>query len=891
MLGHAFFRRLQFLLSRDKQRQELEEEMRLHIELRTQKLLQQDLRAPEYMAQRLFGNQTLLKEQANDMWGWNWLEDLARDLKQTKRMLAANPGFAVIAILTLALGIGANTAIFTVTNALLLKSFPLPDPQQLYRVFTTRQPWTVGNTGDSTTSFSNNLYQHLRTNQRVLSALVAYVPLGFDKISVRAGSLPEEVAAEMVSGNFFTGLGARAACGRTLLPEDETAHTSFAELSYGYANRRFGNACSAIGNSIDIKGVPFTVVGVTAPNFLGVESRPSDIWIPLQNRPELNAWGSADASYWSDPKWWCILMMARLKPGVSQAAAEAALNPPFVHAAYDPLGGKPARGEQPVRLSLVPAKGIPGLDTFKQPLIILQVMVGLLLLIACANVAMLLAVRNTARGREFCVRLAIGGSRSRLIRQLLAESMVLVFGGTILGLAFALLATRALASWAQLEIPPAPDGTVLLFTCLVSVLAALAFGIGPAFGVMRVALANAIKNSAATAFRDRSRVTSGNILTTVQIALCLVLLVGMTLLVRTLQNLKDVNLGFRTSGLLVFGLSPEMSDQKQATAFYQDLIARLRSLPQVQSVTLMGNRPGTNWSNNTTAMVDGKPPENVSNDMMRWNNVGPDFFTTLGVPFLSGRDFKDSDTAQSAPVAIVNQLFADRFLKGRNALGHTASYTNSKPFTIIGVVENHKYIGVGEDPIPMAWFPYLQVGDIGAMHVELRTVLPPLNILPAVRAKVAEIAPELALLQPRTQQAEFDRSISSEALLARLSLSFAVIAVVLVTIGLYGTISYSVRRRTTEVGIRVALGAERNAVIWMILRSALLLCGFGLALGIPLALASSRYMASLLYGVKPTDPASLVSAVIGILAVGAIATYLPARRAASIDAMQALRYE
>jgi predicted permease len=696
---------------------------------------------------------------------------------------------------------------------------------------------------------------------------------------------------ELVSGNFFTGLGVHAACGRVLSADDETQHNPFTELSYAYATLRFGDACSAIGHTINIKGVPFTVVGVTASSFKGIDAGPTDIWIPFQTRPELNAWGSTDGSFYSTPNWWCMLMMARVKPGVTQAAAEASLNPLFQRAAYEPLGGKPAQGEKPMALGLVQAQGIPGAEGNKQPLLIMQVMVGMLLIIACGNVLMLLAVRNAARAREFCVRLALGGSRMRLARQLLAESFVLVCGGTALGLVFALIATRVLARWADLETVPRPDLNVLTFTLLISAAAALALGVGPAFFASRIGIADAMKNSATTAHRDRRRVALGNFLTALQLALCLTLLVGTGLLVRTMQNLKQINVGFPTSGLLVFGISPQMPDQAKTATFYRDLIVKLQTVPQVKSVTLTGNRIASGWSNNYDAIVDGQTPKNVDSTSLRWNSAGPDFFTTLGVPLLAGRDFQVTDTAKSGPVAIVNKTFVQRFLRGGNALGHTASFTPKTSFTIVGVVQDNKYTGVEEETRAMAWFPFTQVGNFDTMQVELRTSGPALAALPAVRAAVAQFAPDLALLQPRTQQAEFDRSISTQILLARLSTSFAVLAIILVTIGLYGTISYSVKRRTTEVGIRVALGAKRSAVVWMILRSGILLCAIGLAIGLPLVFASSRYLASLLYGVTPLDPLSIAYAALGILAVGFIATFVPARRAASIDPMCALRYE
>lgn len=827
------------------------------------------------------------------MWRWNWLEDFAKDLRHTGRMLAANPGFTAIAIVTLALGIGANSAIFSVVNALLLQTLPVHDPRQVYRVHCDRQPANANSTGDSSTSFSDFVFQHLRHNQQDVTDLVAYVPLGFNKISVRAGTTPEEASVDMVSGNFFSGLGVHPFCGRVLSPKDESTHAEVAVISYGYANLRFGESCSAVGRPIVIKGVPFTIVGVAANGFTGVEPVPTGVWVPFQVRPELNAWGTAGKMYSEDPNWWCLLMIARLKPGVTTAAAEAALNPPFQHAAYEPLGGKPARGEKATRLHLVEARGIADAVSLQKPLLILQVMVGLLLVIACGNLSVLLAVRNAARRREFSVRVALGCGAGRLFRQLLAESVTLVFGGTLLGLLWAAFATRVLARWAELETSLAPDRTVLLFTLAVSTLAALAFGIAPAIGAARISVLKSLKTSSATAYREASKFATGKVTVAVQLALCLTLLTGTGLLVRTLRNLENVDVGFPTGDLLVFGVGPHLEKRSDAEAisFYRGLTDRLRSLPQVESVTLMGNRIASGWSNNTTAVVDGQNPLGVSHDMLRWNNVGPGFFTTLGIPVIEGRDFTESDSQNAPLVAIVNRTFVQSFLKDSNPIGHTASFTPRKSFTIVGVVRDSKYTGIEEDPVAMAWFPYTQVGEVGAMDVELRIAGPPAAVLPGVRKAVADFAPDLALLQPRTQRAQFDETIASQRLVSRLSLAFAVLAIVLVCTGLYGTVSFNVTRRTSELGIRIALGAARRQVLCMVLREGLVLGAAGLIMGLPLVMASSRIVASLLYGVAPADPISIAAAAIGILGIAALASYLPARRAASVDPMVALRYE
>lgn len=906
MAFREFKRRLAFLRSKAAQEQDLEDEMRLHRELRARQLTQEGIeeRDASHEAVRRFGNETLLKEKANDMWGWTWLDDLRMDLRHTGRMLAGNPGFTAVAILTLALGIGANSAIFSVTNALLLKSLPVREPKQLFHVRCDRQPDGAGDTGDPASSFSYYVFEHLRNDKSAASDLMAYVPMGFGKVSMRTGQTAEEGAGDMVSGNFFEGLGVPAACGRLLSDPDEAAHTSAAVVSYGFAARRFGDACSAVDKQVFIKGLPFTIVGVTARAFTGVEAMPTDVWIPLQLRPEMNAWGSSEEYYRESPNWWCLLMMARLKPGMDRASAEAALNPGFQRAAYEPLGGKPKPGEHTTRLHLVQARGDVGAEGLKKPLLTLQTMVGLLLLIACGNVGMLLAVRNVARAREFSVRLALGGSKGRLIRQLLAESVVLVGCGAVVGLLFAVVAVRALARWADMETSLAPDSTVLLFTVAVSIGAALLFGLIPALGAGRVKVAQALKTSAATAYRDRARVATGNVTAAIQLALCLTLLVATGLLVRTLQNLVNVDLGFKTEGLLVFGVNPPPQAQapqrqapqgdgttEQTVAFYRGLLDQLRRVPGVRHVTLMGNRVASGWSNNTNAIVNGGAPKDVQNDMMRWNNVGPDFFATLDVPMIEGRDFSDSDTGKSAPVAIVNRTMMHKFFKDRSPLGHTVSFNTQKAYTIVGVAEDSKYTGVEEKPIPMAWFPYTQVDFFGAMHVEMRTSGSAAALLQVVQQTVAKFEPNTALLQPRTQQEEFGRTIATERLLARLSATFAVLATILVAIGLYGTLAFSVTRRTSELGLRLALGAERQQVLWMILRGGLVLGAVGLVIGIPMVIGATRLLGSLLYGVAPMDPMSIALAAAAILAVAAVATYFPARRAAHVDPMVALRYE
>ncbi|MBV8904723.1 MAG: ABC transporter permease, partial [Acidobacteriia bacterium] len=423
--------------------------------------------------------------------------DLAKDVKLTLRALAANPLFSIVVVLTLALGIGANTAIFSVINAVVLRTLPVRDPQNIVLLRTEpNQPNGAGNTGDSETSFSEYVFEQLRNDKSAFSDVMGYVPMGFNKIAVRSGNRMEEVAGEMVSGNYFTALGVPAQCGRLLTPQDERDHTQVIVLGFGYWKRSFAGACSVVGQPLFIKGVPFTIVGVAGPRFIGLGGTPDDFWVPLQTRPDFNAWGSQEDNYYAAPNWWCILLAARLARGLTPQQAQAAATPTFLRAAYAHLGAKPKPGEKPVALKLAEARGLAGYrESYQGPLAILFAMVAAILIIACGNVSLLLAARNMARSREFAIRLALGGSPGRLFRQLLAESVLLVFVGAALAWIFAVIATRALAHWSNIEASLTPDTRVLVFTLLVSIAAALAFGFVPLLRVARASVGDVLKTS------------------------------------------------------------------------------------------------------------------------------------------------------------------------------------------------------------------------------------------------------------------------------------------------------------------------------------------------------------------------------------------------------------
>jgi len=818
-----------------------------------------------------------------------------RDLRYALRQLKKTSGLTLICVVTLALGIGANTAVFSVMNAVLLKSLPVENPDQVVYLNTSGAPKRTG-TIESRETFPYTVYDALRNQHGPLSQVIAYVPLSTGKVAVRYGSQPEEAEGDMVSGTFFSGLGVKLARGHGFTEQDEAEHASIAVISFNYWNRRFGQNPDVLGRTLYVNGVPITIVGVSAEGFEGLEAGDStDFWIPLQSRAELNAWGNPPEdgkTYIANPTWWCLRLVGRLAPGVSKAQAAAQLQPLFHTASYIGLGS-PEPGEKRPTLSLLEAKSFPGYDAqYGRPLRMMMTMVGFVLLIALSNVAMLLMARNATRQREFSLRVALGSGRWELFRQLLIESVLLVSMGGIAAWVFANAATKALGQWAQIESTLAPDHRVLGFTLIILVLATLLLGLAPLRGALAAGPGLVLKTSSVTSYTDRSISRTGRTIVALQMALCVVLLLSGTLLVRTLRNLENIPLGMRVDGLVVFGVKPQnMHSISENTAFYQELLRKLRVLPGVESATVLEERLGSGWSNNRLMMVDGKVDAGP-NSTVRSNVVGADFFRTLGVPIIAGRDFNDSDTATSPHVGIVNELFAQRFLPNQNPLGHTIGTEHGEfQMTIVGVVKNHKYRSIDEDPIPMAWYMYAQIPVAAKMNVELRVKGAPLAILASVRRTVQQIDPDLPLIQPTTQRAQYETTIARQLLFARLAGFFAVLAVVLVATGLYGTLVYRVNNRTIEIGVRMAMGAQRAQVVWMVLRDSLMLTAIGGAIGVPFALLAGKALASVLYGLKPNDLSSIWIAVAGVTLVAIGASLIPARRAAGIDPLTALRAE
>lgn len=887
------------MFRRKRSREDFAEEIEAHLAIEAEELEREGVSRGDarWKARREFGNVRAAQERFYMRGRWVALDRLLRDLRFGLRSLAQSPGFTATAILTLALGIGANTAVFSVMNAVLLKRLPVADPARVVYLRTSNPPMGTG-TIDTNETISWSVYDQLRRQYGPLQPVMAYVPLAGSKVAVRIGTQPEEAEGDMVSGTFFSGLGVNLLRGHGFTAQDEQDHAPVAVISWNYWNGRFARDPDILGKTLYVNGDPFTIVGVAAQGFEGLEPGLStDFWIPLQNRPELNAWGNPledGKNYIANPKWWCLRLVARLAPGATRKQAAAQLQGAFKAAAYAGLGS-PMAGEKPPVLSLEEAKNFPGYDEmYGNPLRILTGMVALVLAIAMANVAMLLMARNAARQREFSVRQALGAGRVELLRQLLTESLILVTAGGALAWGFAMLATRVLGRWAEIESSLAPDRTVMLVTLGVLVLAALVFGLAP----LSVALAGkaelALKTSAATSNTNAGKSRTGRIVVALQMTLCVVLLVGAGLLIRTLRNLENTPLGMNVDGLVVFGVKPDRPAIEQEKTFYVDLMGRLRALPGVESVTVMEERLGSGWSDNSDMKVDGRLPEVAggASRTVRSNVAGPDFFKTLGVPVVAGRDFSDVDTPSSPHAGIINEEFARRFLPGVSPLGHTIGPDNLPwTMTIVGVVKNHKYRSIDEEPIPMAWYEYAQIPMAGGMTVEMRVHGDPLAILPAARKTVQAIDPNLPLIRPMTQRAQFDTTISGQTLFARLAGFFGFLAVVLVATGLYGSLAYRVNMRTAEIGVRMAVGARRGQVVWMILKDSLALTVAGVALGVPLAMVVGRLLASSLYGVKPLDAASYAIAVAGVALVALVASAVPAGRAANVDPMRALRTE
>lgn len=849
-----------------------------------------------------------------------WIENRGADLCYALRMMRKTPATTTIAVMSLALGIGANTAIFSLVDAMLLRLLPVKSPQELYLV--------AANPARPNTSWNYPDYSAFRDHNTSFSGLAAYSggagqPVGMQLDGADAGSTTELAYAAAVSGNYFDVLGVDPAIGSLFSPEDDRAPgaSPYVVLSYDYWQSRFTGNPEVIGRKVRLNGYPFTITGVSRRGFRGADVTASpNMFIPIMMRSEVTG---VPFAIWNTRHYWWMQTIGRLAPGATVAQAETEL-----YAVYQAQeegerqsvkDGRFVNRAQPILL-MPAARGYSYVrNRLQRPLIILMIVVGLVLVIACANVANLMLARGAARQREMAVRLAVGASRTQLTAQLLVESIVIALAGGVAGLGFAFFGVRVLleylpqTGWGQASLNVTPDLRLLGFTFAVSLFTGVLYGIAPALKSTKPDLVHALKEDSAGA-SGPSRLTLSNALVVVQVALSLVLLIGTGLFVRSLGNLHDIDSGFRADNTLIATVDPSRNGYKgqRLRDFYERLRPDVETLPGVQSVSLANITPlsGSRW--NGSIAIEGYQWKDDDKKYVDMNAVGPRYFETVGIPLILGREFRDEDnppysldppekfTPGVEPpeppgprVAIINKSFADRFFEGRNPIGmHVSADEQYKPdraFEIVGVVKDAHYFGLREALEPMMYFPVWR--QAGSRALCIRTSRDATQLAAAIRRQVTAIDAGIPVLAVRSMHQEIDNDILVDRLIATLSSYFGVLALLLAGVGLYGVISYGVTRRTREIGIRMALGAERSSVLWLVMRRAAAFLLIGAVIGIPTALFATRLVKSFLYGIGAQDPLTIVMATMVLGAVAATASFLPARRATKVDPMVALRHE
>ena len=935
---------------REQMMKDLEQDIRDHIDTETQDNIARGM-SPEdahYAAIRKFGNVTRVKEETREVWSFVWLEQLSQDVRYGLRMLRRSPGFTAVAILTLALGIGANAAIFSFIDGILLRSLPVQEPQQLV-VFTWSahaRPKLKGHSGYGDCqnlvgdcAFSIPFFKNVRAHTDTFSGMAAFAgPLDYDL----SGNGPARMAqGQFVSGDFFSTLGVNTIVGRPLgVSDDSPSAPPAIVLSYVYWQRAFGGDRTVVGRTVRLNSISTVIVGVAEPSFTNLTpGNPVDFFMPFSvaDRIRSEYWGHGDRI--SDPSVWWSVIVGRLKPGVSLAQAQAAATTMFVNETTH--GATPLLNEADApAIKLLPAaQGLDGETSQVAPMFyLLMFAVGLILLIACANVAGLMLARSATRQREMAVRLALGAGRARIVRQLLTESVLLSFVGGTLGIFLSLWGINAITALFSSGYDAFPfvialDWRVLLFTAGVTFAVGILFGLAPALRGARIDLTPSLKETASSlpgsAAHSGRWFRLGNALVVAQVALSMVVLIGAGLLVRTLRNLHNLNPGFDTRSILLFGVNPSAAgytDQKTAQ-LYSDLQQRLAALPGVISASYSADALLSGNHSSENVHLDGAPPK--SNVSVEWLAVGLDFFSTMRIPVLAGRTFTPADFASAAatnaavtaaadapakvtrsygttsvnpseaPAAplpvIINEAFAREFFPNQDPVGkHVGNFQEDEPATgpqpgylIIGITGNTKYNSLRVEIEPTMYLP--QVGN--SAHFELRTAADPTALIPVVREVVSRVDNNLPLFNVRTQTEQIEQMLFLDRLMSQISSAFALLALVLACIGLYGLLSYEVTRRTREIGIRMALGAKAGDVLRAVIAQGIALAVVGVTIGVAIALGVTRFLGSLLYNVKAGDPLTFVGVALLLVAVAALACYIPALRAARVDPMVALRYE
>src|SRR5215472_1207546 len=896
--------RIKGLFGKRRQDRELNEELQAHLEMLVEEKRRQGM--TEEQARRAaglhFGGIAQTEEAYREGRGLHFLETFLQDLRYAARMLRRTPGFTAVVIGSLALGIGANTAIFSAIDAVMLRVLPVEAPEQLVMLQWHAKEWPdkyvadlEGNgsnkpgQGFISYSFSYPAYQQFQKENHVFSETFAFAA-NDQPVNIGIDGHAETTQVHGVSGNYFAGLGVEAVVGRTLVPEDDQAAAPpVAVVSYDFWQKYLGGSSSVAGKTMVVNGLPLTIVGVTPPDFFGLQPGTlPGIFIPLtQYSADLERQYPCDngLTFISDPKTWWAGVVGRLKPGVTEREAQAELRVMYdrtltaVYSVEDP--------NKPV-LQLAPIKqGLNALRRqFSDSLLLLMMMVGAVLLIACGNVAALLLTRASARQREIAVRLSLGARRWRIIRQLLTESVLLAFCGGALGLLVAkwagnILVTLLSSGRQVISLELHLDPSVLAFTAVVSLISGILFGLAPALRATRVDLQSSLKQSATGS--SGYKFAAGKFLVAGQVALCLLLLVSAGLMLRTLQTLQAINLGFNRQNILLFTVGPGLNGYKadQLDQFYLEMQRRMQRLPGVQSVSFADRNPIGQGSSSTSGSIPGYTEQGKNVDLYR-HIVGPGYFETLGIRTRLGRAPGPQDTGTSPLVTVVNQKFVDRYMHGDNPLGRhleLGSGKRLKSYAIVGVVDDVKYAGVRQDVPPTAYFSHLQQVPWNFMTFMVRSGEAGLPALAAaVRREALAQDKNVPVVDMKTETQVVSQVLFLDRTFAALSSAFGFLALLLACIGLYGTMAYAVARKTNEIGIRMALGAGRSSILGMVLRETAIIVLAGVAVGLPAAWAASGLLKARLFGLSPHDPWSIVLAVASTLVVTAIAGFIPARR-------------